>query len=76
MTQSATCMLVPTSRMFAIVPMPGFCRSGIHSSSTRKPMMFVTQPMPIPVCSEMPCAKTVQGSTPRPASIVRAQPAP
>ena len=69
-------MLVPTRRMFAIVPMPGFCRSGIQSSSTPNPMMLVTQPMPMPVCSETPCAKTVHGSTPSPASIVRAQPAP
>ena len=70
------CMLVPTSRMLAIVPTPGFCRSGIHSSRTRKPTMFVIQPMPMPVWMEMPWAKTVHGSTPRPASTVRAQPAP
>ena len=69
-------MLVPTSRMLAIVPMPGFCLSGIQSSSTPNPMMFVTHPMPIPVCSETPWAKTVHGSTPSPASIVSAQPAP
>ena len=59
-------MLVPTSRMLAIVPTPGFCRSGIHSSSTRKPTMLVTQPMPMPVWIDRPCAKTVHGSTPRP----------
>ncbi len=69
-------MLVPTRRMLAIVPTPGFCRSGIQRSRTRNPTMFVIQPMPMPVWMEMPWAKTVQGSTPRPASTVRAQPAP
>ncbi len=69
-------MLVPTSRMFAIVPMPGFWRSGIHSRSTRNPTMLVIQPMPMPVWIDSPCAKTVQGSTPRPASTVSAQPTP
>ena len=38
--------------------------------------MFVTQPMPMPVRIDTPWAKTVQGSTPEPASIVRAQPKP
>ena len=38
--------------------------------------MLVTQPMPIPVWIDRPCANTVHGSTPRPASTVSAQPAP
>ena len=67
-------MLVPTRRMFATVPRPGRWRSGIQSSSTRKPTMFVTQPMPMPVWREIPCANTVHGSRPMPARTMIAQP--
>ena len=55
-TASVACMLVPTRRMFATVPRPGRWRSGIQSSSTRKPTMFVTQPMPTPVEPSSPAS--------------------
>lgn len=38
--------------------------------------MFVSHPIPMPVCSDTPCANTVHGSRPMPARTMIAHPAP
>ena len=49
---------------FNNVPIPAFCFSGIHSSSTPRLIKKVRTPMLSPVVIDSPSAKTVHGVTP------------
>jgi hypothetical protein len=53
-------------RIFESVPNPGRSFSGIHSESTRAPIMRVDVPIERPLFSEMPCASTDHGALPKP----------
>lgn len=54
----------PTKTKLAIVPMPGFCRSGIHSSMTTALIPITTNPIGIPVVADRPWWRTSQGGSP------------
>ena len=62
--------------MFKTVPRPGFCFKGIHKARTPIPEKKVAHPILNPVCTDIPCAKTVQGETPALAEIRNASPVP
>ena len=71
-THRLSSIMGPSSSTFSTVPSPGLWRRGIQSSSTSTPMMLVSTPMPSPVWAISPWAKTVHGSTPSAARIIRA----
>jgi hypothetical protein len=56
----------PMTTTLLTVPTPGFCRNGIHSSSTRAPTTIVTVPIDQPTVRETPWCSTSQGVTPSP----------
>ena len=58
------------------VPNPGSSRSGIQRRSTKTLTTNVANPTLRPDCTEMPCARTVHGLTPRPAAMNIASPVP
>ena len=47
------------------VPIPGFSLRGIQKSKTAKLTKIIDKPMPIPNCTTKPCARTIQGLTPK-----------
>jgi hypothetical protein len=59
-----------------IVPMPGRCRSGIHSSMTSAPAMMIHVPMDSPVRRASPWWSVSQGSLPSREDTWRATPSP
>ena len=71
-----TSMTIPTRTMLATVPMPKRSLSGIHSRSTRRPVMMPTVPSGTPVLTEMPWWKTCHGAKPRPERTWRVTPTP
>jgi len=64
----AASMTAPTKITLHSVPIPGRCRSGIHSSNTSAPAMIAQVPTGIPVRRDRPWCSTSHGSTPSPAS--------
>jgi len=67
-TARTTSMTAPITMTLHSVPMPGRCRSGIHSSSTSAPTMITQVPVGIPVRRDSPWCRTSHGSTPSPAN--------
>ena len=65
-----------TINAFAIVPIPGIWRRGIHASSTTKLTINVAKPTVQSVIKLIPSARVVQGLTPAPAAISSASPKP
>ena len=65
-----------TINAFAIVPIPGIWRRGIHASSTTKLIINVAKPTVQSVIKLIPSARVVQGLTPAPAAISSASPKP
>ena len=61
---------------FITVPIPGFCRNGIHASNTIKLTTNVVTPILVPVWIATPWASTVHGLTPIPAEISNVSPSP
>ena len=59
-----------------MVPIPGFCLSGIHINSTKILITKVDRPIDQPVWFDIPCARTVYGPTPAPLVIRRLSPRP
>ena len=47
------------------VPIPGFSLRGIQNSKTAKLTKIIDKPMPIPNWTTKPCARTIQGLTPK-----------
>jgi hypothetical protein len=63
-------------KAFRIVPIPGFCLSGIHRSNTKILITKVERPIDQSVRFEIPRANTVYGPTPAPLVIRRLSPRP
>jgi hypothetical protein len=59
-----------------IVPIPGFCLSGIHMNNTNMLITKVEKPIDQSVRFEIPWANTVYGPTPAPLVIKRLSPRP
>ncbi len=66
----------PTSTALHRVPTPGHCRSGIHSSSTRKLTTTTTVPRLSPVLAASPWWSTSHGAVPRLARMTMAREMP
>ena len=54
-----------TTKKLIKVPIPGFSLSGIQKSKTPKLTSIIDTPIPIPNCTTKPCARTIQGLTPK-----------
>jgi hypothetical protein len=66
---SPTSTVTAMTSTFAIVPIPGRCRSGIHSSSTAAPVTAVIRPKLSGVCRLRPSCSTSHGLSPSVARI-------
>ena len=62
--------------MFITVPRPGRWRNGIHSARTPTDTPKVVHPMPRPMRTLRPCAKTDHGEAPRADARMSASPVP
>jgi hypothetical protein len=71
-SQSAASTARPTTTTLLTVPMPGRCRSGIHSSSTTAPVAITTVPNDTGRCLATPWWNTSHGSRPSRARIISA----
>ena len=54
-----------TTKKLIKVPIPGFSLNGIQKSKTPKLTSIIDTPIPIPNCTTKPCARTIQGLTPK-----------
>ena len=61
---------------FSIVPIPGFCSSGIHKIKTATLIKNVIVPILKLTFKEIPCAKTLHGEAPVKDTINKPSPRP